>query len=437
MLESGFLTAYIPEFEHLASLAQHDIYHIYTVDYHLLQTIQILHQVIEKHQTIFTRISTPRVLFLAGLLHDIGKGRGTNHSAKGAELASRIGSRLGLPVQEVALLGFAVKNHLFLTDTALRRDLEDQTFIQNCAQKFQSAEELAILFLLAIADAMATGPTVWNDWKNALLLDLYLKLALVLDKDEGSSENFSLGLEWIYEKIRAEFDNQPPVKLEELPEDYLLTFPPEQIAEHIKLSQNIEDDVIVIPQDKNDHWTLLIITKDRTGLLTKICGVTALNNLELLSAQIFTWPNGIAVDSLDLRSIYTQAHSDQNWKSFKHDLSQSLQNRLGLEYRLNKGTLPQAKTPASTRVATTVAIHNEESKIFTIIEVYTENRMGILYNICRALTDFQINIFRAKIGSKSDQVVDVFYVLDQNGQKITAKTFIEEIRQSLIFAASR
>lgn len=437
MLESGFLAAYLPEFAHLSSLAQHDIYHIYTVDYHLLQTLQVLHQVIDKHPTIFARINTPRVLFLGGLLHDIGKGYGTNHSAKGAELAGQVGSRLGLPAGEIDLLKFSVKNHLFLTDTALRRDLEDPAFIQNCARKFQSTEELATLFLLSIADAMATGPTVWNDWKNALLLDLYLKLALVLDREEGGKDNLSLGLEWIYEKINDEFDNHPPVKLEELPEDYLLNFSPEQIAEHIRLSQDLDDDVIVIPKDKNDHWTLLIITKDRTGLLTKICGVTALNNLELLSAQIFTWPNSIAIDSLDLRSVYTQAHPDQNWNSFKNDLSKALKNRLGLEYRLNNSTLPQPKTPFSERTTTKVAIHNDESKVFTIIEVYAENRMGILYNICRTLTDFQINIFRAKIGTKSDLVVDVFYVLDQDGQKITDKTFIEEIKQSLIFAASK
>nr|MBF0221621.1 [protein-PII] uridylyltransferase [Desulfobulbaceae bacterium] len=437
MLETGFLAAYIPEFGHLISLAQHDIYHVYTVDHHLLQTVQVLHQVIDTHQNIYSLLTSPQVLFLAALLHDIGKGYDTNHSDKGAKLAAQIGSRLGLAAEEIALLEFTVRNHLFLTDTALRRDLEDAAFIKSCAKKFSSLEELAALILLSIADAMATGPTVWNDWKNTLLLDLYLKIALVLDQKEGPGENSSLGIDWIRDKITSEFDNQCPIQLNDLPDDYLLNFPPAQIAEHIRHSQVVTDSVTVIPKDKTDHWTILIITKDRPGLLTKICGVTALNSLELLAAQVFTWSNGIAVDSLDVRSVYEQAHADQNWKSFTTDLSQALKNRLGLEYRLNNVTLPLAKIPSRELQQTKVVIHNDASEVFTVMEVYTENRLGILYNVCRTLTDFRINIFRAKIATQSDQVVDVFYVLDQEGQKITDKAFIEEIKQSLIFAASR
>lgn len=437
MLETGFLAAYIPEFAHLTSLAQHDIYHVYTVDHHLLQTVQILHQVTDKHPNIYSILTSPRILFLAALLHDIGKGYDTNHSDKGAELAVQIGTRLNLSADEIALLEFTVKNHLFLTDTALRRDLEDPVFIQSCAKKFASLEELSMLLLLSIADAMATGPTVWNDWKNTLLLDLYLKIALILEKKEGSGDNSSSGIDWIRDKINSEFDNHCPIQLDDLPDDYLLNFSPEQIAEHIRYSQDVTDDVTVIPNDKSDHWTILIITKDRPGLLTKICGVTALNNLELLAAQVFTWPNGIAIDSLDVCSVYKQAHSDQNWSAFTTDISQALKNRLGLEYRLNNLTLPLTKIPSRDNQLTKVVIHNDASEIFTVMEVYTENKMGILYNICRTLTDFQINIFRAKIGTQSDQVVDVFYVLDQEGQKITDKAFIEEIKQSLIFAASR
>lgn len=437
MLESGFLAAYIPEFKHLTSLAQHDIYHIYTVDHHLLQTVAILHQVVEEHQNIFALLGSPQVLFLAGLLHDIGKGHGTDHSGKGAELTGPIGKRLGLLPHEIDLLTFTVKNHLFLTETALRRDLEDPTFIRNCARKFKSPEELALLFLISVADAMATGPTVWNEWKNALLLDLYLKIALILDRKESGQENITVGIDWIIEKVNSEFDDHCPISLSELPKDYLLNFTPPQIANHIRLSQELQEDVIVLPEDKSDHWTLLLITKDRPGLLTQICGVTALNSLELLSAQIFTWPNGIAIDSLDLRAVYEHAHPDLNWKSFKTDLDQALKNRLGLEYRLHN--LPPSPSKSQTRELrpSKVAIHNEDSEFFTIIEVYTENRMGILYSICRTLTSFSINIFRAKIGTKSDQVVNVFYVLDQGGQKITDKPFIEEIRQSLIFAASQ
>lgn len=436
MLECGVLTAYLPEFSHLKSLAQHDIYHVFTVDLHLLQTVTILHQLASDQANIFRIITAPHMLYLAGLLHDIGKGYGVDHEHKGAELARQIGDRLGLDVHEQELLNFAVANHLFLTNTALRRDLDDAGMIKRCAERIGSLEKLALLYLISIADAMATGPTVWNDWKAALLLDLYLKIALLLEKTGEGPQDLSAGIEWIKEKVLDRLSGSSPVDLTMLPDDYLLNFAPEEIADHIRESQKLRDqDLIVVPHDRDGHWSILILTRDRPGLLTKIFGVISLNNLRLLAAQIFTWPDGTVVDVINVQSVYDKSHADQDWRQFSSDLQKAINHRLGLEYRLRQKHQSSRKGSAKIQAPAKVVFDNEASDTYTIIEVYATNQPGIAYAISRTLTDFQINVFRAKIGTRSDQVVEVFYVLDCDERKITEKDVLEEIRQSLLHSA--
>jgi len=436
MLECGLLTAFVPEFAHLKSLAQHDIYHVFTVDLHLLQTVAILHQLAQEQATIFSILSAPHLLYLAGLLHDIGKGYGTGHQQKGADLCREIGGRLGLEGRELGLLEFAVANHLFLADTALRRDLDDIGLIKRCAQQVGTPERLAMLYLLSIADARATGPTVWNDWKAALLLDLYLKIALLLEKSGEGTQDLHVGIAWIREKVTATLGGECPIDLALLPDDYLLNFSPEEIADHIRQSRGLDlSDLIVLPQEREGYWSILILTRDRPGLLTKICGVISLNNLRLLSAQIHTWPDGTVVDLLNVHSVYEKSHADQDWRQFKTDLHKAINHRLGLEYRLRlRPHQTSRKAPAKIQAPAKVVFDNEASETFTLIEVYATNQPGISYTITRTLTDFQINVFRAKIGTRSDQVVEVFYVLDCDGKKITEKEFMEEIRQSLLHA---
>lgn len=440
MLECGLLEAIIPEFTHLTSLAQHDIYHVYTVDHHLIQTVIVLHQIIDDHKNIYSLIPEPSLLFLAALLHDIGKGYGSEHSRTGARLATEIGTRLGLTQNALELLEFLVANHLFLTDTALKRDLEDAALIARCAEKIKTPERLAMLFLLSIADARATGPTVWNDWKGALLFDLYLRVALWLDKSEKESTNLSLGIEWIRDQVSASFAGKSPVDLATLPDDYLLGFSPEEISGHIILARartQAAKDLIITPVDKKSYWSLLIITKDRPGLLAMICGTIAIHNLEVLAAQIFTWPDGTALDRIDVRPLFADSHDSFDWHALSSDLTKAVNSRLGLDYRLNQKKKPSQPDRAQLiKPRTKVIIDNDSSEKYTVIEVHTENRSGIMYNISRCLTDFQINIYRAKISTRSDQVVDVFYVLDSCQQKIVEKSFIAEIQQSLIFAAS-
>ena len=165
MLETGVLTACIPEFTRITSLAQHDLYHIYTVDRHSLQAVAELHALVANWSSVVQNIRDMKVLYLAALLHDIGKGSGRDHSIEGAALAGEIGQRFCLTETECNTLEFLVRYHLFIPENALRRDLNDAVFIKKCAETIGDINRLAMLYLLSVADSKATGPSAWSDWK--------------------------------------------------------------------------------------------------------------------------------------------------------------------------------------------------------------------------------------------------------------------------------
>ena len=443
MLDTGFLAAYLPEFVKVGSLAQHDVYHVFTVDRHLLQTIAELEKLRLQEPNIYGVVNSPHILMLAGLLHDVGKGYGHGHADRGADLAGQIGKRLGLDDKELQALDFLVRDHLFLSHTALRRDLEDEEFLMRCAFKIRSPELLAMLYLLTIADARATGPTVWNDWKAALLLELYLKIALLLDRKDLSEEEqvqgAELGVKWIKEKVSGLLPDDTNINFDLFSDDYLLSFPPEVIVEHISQSKELANQEVLFFHEKNpESWTILVMAKDRPGLLARIFGVLALHNLNVLAARIFTWADGTAVDTIEVSSAISESYDGQDWEAMEKELLLAIKQRLGLEHRISRKLAPLRGKPqgAQQRLAAKVTIDNQASEQFSVIEVFSQDRIGILYDITKTLSDFGISIYRARIGSKADQVVDVFYVHDYDGRKIEDPAFKEELQQGLLHAVT-
>jgi [protein-PII] uridylyltransferase len=443
MLDTGFLTAYLPEFTKVESLAQHDVYHVYTVDRHLVQTIKELESLKEEEANIYAAVSEAHLLFLAGLLHDVGKGFGNDHADRGADMVRQMGERLNLAADELETLDFLVRNHLFLSHTALRRDLEDEEFLMRCANMIQFPELLAMLYLLTIADARATGPTVWNDWKAALLLELYLKIALLLDRSDLSQQeqalSAELGAQWIREKASELLPDSAKIDFDLFSDDYLLSFPPAVIVDHITQANKLGKQKVIFSHEQNkESWSLLVMTRDRPGLLARIFGVLALHNLNVLAAKIFTWADGTAVDTIEVSSAISESYEGQDWAAMEKELHLAIQQRLGLEYRLSKKLAPLRNKPQGVqpRLAAKVTIDNKASELFSVIEVFSEDRIGILYDITKTLSDFGISIYRARIGSKADQVVDVFYVLDYDRKKIEDPDFKKELQQGLLHAVT-
>lgn len=452
MLETGLLSAYLPEFKRIETLAQHDVYHIYTVDRHSLQAVAELRKVIEEENQIFAQVEMTHVLFLAALLHDIGKGSGMDHSIRGAEIAVDIGSRMGLAEVEIETLTFLITYHLYVPENALRRDLNDTAFITRCADTIGSVERLSMLYLLSVADSRATGPSAWSDWKAALLHDIYFKVRSALET--SVIENFAKveldgqveqGVEWLRKQIGGLLDKEEDLKIDlaSLPSDYVLSFSPETVLHHIRLHRDnynlIRQKSLVLPNEKNDCWSVLVMSLDRPGLLAKICGVLSLHSLNVVRAQIFTWDDDTVVDVLEVRPLEGVHYEEQDWEALNGDLDLAIGHRLGLGYRLFRKLSNSygRRFELAGRVEPRVVVDNKSSDDYSVVEVYSADVPGLLYHITQTLADFGINIHKAIIATEVEQLIDIFYVLDAQGKKIVEQDFKEEIIQGLLYSLGR
>ena len=438
MLDTGLLCFYIPEFAHLRALALHDVYHVNTVDRHLVETVVCLNKLRERHQDIFAGIKDMDVLFLAALLHDIGKGLGGRHAKKGGEIVKAIADRLSLSQEQKETLSFLVANHLFLIDNATRRDLEDESLILKFARHIKSMERLNMLYLITIADSIATGPNVWTEWKQALMLEVYHKIAHLLEQHELIDPDRIAAVEWMKDKVCNLLESHKKDIIDILPEDYLLSFTPEAVVKHLELRQELATrEVLVMPEDRGNYWSILLMTKDRTGLLAKISGLFTLYSLNILQAQIFTLKDGTVVDVLDVRSDIDRPFQEVDWPRVESDLRKVLRNRLSLSHRLAAkfASLSGTHHKLSITREPRVIIDNEQSDFFTIIEIYSQDSPCLLYSVTKTLAEFDINIYKAKIGTSADQVVDVFYVLDSLGERLDDTDLTDEVKNALLYAA--
>ncbi len=449
MHETGMLTAWIPEFNRITTLAQHDLYHIYTVDRHSLQTVAELHALVASWAAIAQNIKSLKVLYLGALLHDIGKGSGRDHSAAGAELAGQIGRRFGFTEKECEALEFVVRYHLFIPENALRRDLNDAVFIKRCAETIGSLNRLSMLYLLSVADSKATGPSAWSDWKATLMEELFFKVYPYLDIGRHGIHDVMAheeqGVEWLREQVRMLLKgvNDIRIDVDALGADYILSFSPEMVVRHILTQrdsyQRLRQKSLVIASETEDAWQLLIMTVDRPGLLAKICGVMALNNLTVVKAQIFTWADGTVVDVIDVRPTDSLGFVEKNWRSLNEQLDLAIEHRMGLSHRLYRklSTGYNRRGQRGAGVASKVVIDNKSSENFSVIEVYAADSPGQLYHITQAMADFGLNIHKAYIATELEQLIDVFYVVDSRGQKLVDEDFRQEVTQGILHSIDR
>ncbi len=452
MLETGLLVAYVPEFGRVITLAQHDLYHIYTVDRHSLQAVAELRNAIVEENSIFQAVISPQVLLSAMLFHDIGKGVHKDHSVIGAGLIKDIGRRLGFSDSECDTLSFLVQYHLFIPENALRRDLNDGGFIKRCAETIGTADRLAMLYLISIADSKATGPSAWSDWKAALMQEMFLRIHPYLELAHFDHKGAAVidrqveqGVVWLKEQVTELLRNDKDIRMDvaDLSADYLLSFAPETVAEHIRIHRDhyrvIRQKSLVFAKNKKDKWSLLVVSVDQPGLLAKICGVLALHNLTVLNAQIFTWSDATVVDVIEVRSADGLKFKEKDWDALNRDLDLAINHRLGLSHRLYQKLSSSygRRKELLGRQESRVIIDNETSDTYTVVEVYAPDRPGQLYHITQSLADFGINIHKAFIATEVERLIDVFYVLDLRHKKITDAEFKNEITQGLLYSISK
>jgi len=440
MHELGFLSRYIPEFSEVEGKVHYDLYHVHPVDIHSLLAIEEL-EALRKGSylkdypllsSLIQEIENPEILFLAALLHDIGKGKEGDHSFAGAEIARKVGSRMGLSNEENDFLHFLVSHHLSMLEIAFRRDLHDEPIILRFADEVKNASRLKMLYLLTFADVKAVGPEAWTSWKNTLLMELFLKTSHFFESNAITGP-FLKGQEVIH-KLEASL---PPkifscVK-EHLTERYLSCCPIEDISHHIHMALALEQEPLLVEWEieKEIRAKVTICTRDRYGLFTKIAGSMFLNRLNILEAQIHTWGNGVALDIFQVEDATREL--EHRLPQFQKDLREILSGTVALKtlfsQRREMNSIHSKVIPG---VSAEVKVDNLDSDFYTIIEVTGQDRLGILYEITRALTDHGCNISFARIATLGNRIVDVFYVQDEWGEKIVEKQRTENLRESLL-----
>jgi [protein-PII] uridylyltransferase len=452
MHELEFLNRFIPEFEKLYCKVQHDIYHIYTVDIHSLFAVgEIAGLWRGEHGAdlplltqLANEVDKRELLILAVLLHDMGKGEGGGHADKGAAMVPTIARRMGLSREDTERLEFLIKNHLLFAHIAQRRDLHDEKMIIQLARQMEKSENLKMLYLLTYADIKAVGPDVWTEWKALLLQELYEKAFEVLERGdfrlEARSERVKKVKRKVIEILGDEFAAElVKEELKAMAIRHLLSNAPSILAEHVRIMLSLGDNSMVTRiahETEGGYTNYTICTLDVSGLFSKITGVMAANGMNILGAQIHTSTNGKVLDVLQVNSPQGFVITDESrWNKLSDDMRQVLEGKVRVSTLVEKRHRPTLLTEKpKPRFPTRVEIDNEVSADYTVIDVYTHDKVGLLYQITSTLTKLGLYIGVSKISTKVDQVADVFYVKDIFGHKITNEKKLVEIRECLVKA---
>ncbi len=447
--DQGLFASLVPEIASVHGLAQHDAFHLYPVHEHHLRTLSEVKRVLageyaqsEPELTqVAQGIGDPSMLLLATLFHDIGKSAGRGHAARGAEMIPAIGSRLGMSHKEVEELRFLVGNHLVLIDSASLRDLADEEMLAHSANTIGSAERLDPLVILTFADMAATGPRGYQKWRDTPVIPLYQRLHHLLERGEPSPEVISERIESIRSQVERElFDlvgkSSFEADLSHLAPRYLLSMPPAAIAKHLRLEWELrrsEEPFVWEVEVSDDMADLTLVSWEKPGLVSKFSGVLSLHGMNILGAQVFAMVDGVNLFIFRCRLPEGQ-DTKTVWEAVTRDMERLLQGKMALGYRIaaHAASLSHGQRSART-VPTQILVDNESSGTYTIIEVYTSDRVGLLYTITRVLFELQIRILVAKITTRVDQVADVFYVKTNQGEKVSDPEQIEEVKNALHF----
>ena len=450
MHDLDVLDAFLPEFAHLRCLAQYDRYHIYTADEHTLRAVarleELLHGEFKARAPLLTQVMREidgiEVLYLAMLYHDIGKGLGGDHSNKGAVMARAAAVRLGFNADDVAQLELLVRHHLLMHHLATRRDIHDPKLVIDFARTVGTLPTLQKLFVLTFADLGATNPKLWNSWQDMLLTELYGLAVDVFERGE------SVGQAQIERanRIRARVGEALADRggealtrfLADLPDRYFLSTPEDDIPLHFELVRRFGEEPLVTSVAhfrEREFSEFTVVTRDQPGLFARLTGVLRAYGMNIAAARIATGGSGMALDvfrvtHLEGAAIATDA---ERWDRIQSAVGKVLTGELDVEQMVAKAGRPSVLAEKVVpRLPTTVEIDNAVSEDYTVIDVFTLDRVGILFAIANALYHLGLSIHLAKITTTVDRVFDVFYVTDGDGRKIEDAGMLALIRGTIL-----
>ena len=447
MNETGVLGRFIPDFGRVVSMMQFNMYHHYTVDEHLIRAIGVLSEIdgerVENEHplanTIVRSVRHRRALYVAMFLHDIAKGRSADHSLIGAQIARKLGPRLGLDPAETDTAVWLVENHLVMSMTAQGRDLSDPKTIEAFAAVVQTIERLKLLLVLTVADIKAVGPGVWTGWKGELLRTLYFETELLLSGGHAERvpaervRSAQLRLrEELSDWTGAEFDAYAA----RLYPAYWLKTARARQARHARFIKEAEGAgktvATAVETDAFKGVTeLTLLSPDHPRLLAIVTGACAAAGGNIVDAQIFTSADGLAIDTIFLSRAFER---DEDEIRRAERVATAIERALRGEVKIADLVRSRAKAkPVSKAFVVTpdVVIDNDLSSRHTVLEITGLDRPGLLYDLTTALGKLNLNIASAHVATFGEKAADVFYVTDLLGTKITHPSRQASIRRGL------
>lgn len=433
MNEAGVLGRFVPDFGRIVALMQFNMYHHYTADEHLLRAIGILSEVekgemAEDHPLateLMGKLKSRNVLYMAVFLHDIAKGRPDDHSAAGAEIAESLCPRLGMTPGETENVAWLVKNHLIMSDIAQRRDISDPRTVRDFANVVQGPERLKMLFVLTVVDITAVGPGVWNAWKGQLLRQLYYETEAVLQGGD-SLVNRRARVEEAKQALAARLGDWQPAALKTYlarhADAYWLSFDVETQEHHAKVTAEASDQGLAIsarPDPARGVTEITLYAQDHPGLFSRFAGACAILGMNIVDAKIFTTKDGMALDTLWVQDHEGHAVAEARRIERLKDTIRKVMSGEILPPDLIEQRASRDDRTRVFSVAPQVFIDNDASDSFTVIEVNGLDRPGLVHALTKALFHLGLTIGSAHIATYGERAVDVFYVKDVIGHKVT------------------
>lgn len=443
MFASHVIFRIIPEFQGISCKVGYGTYHMYTVDAH---TVKVLHEVsrlasgdyrdsFPEFSSEYTSIKRPELLNLAGLFHDIGKGTSESgrHEIIGADIAKDVLLRLGYEPEVAGFVRDVIKLHIAFPHIAFRRDINDPSLLGNFAEEVGDLEKLTVLYLLAFADIRSAGAKVWSNWKRQLLTELYMNTKNIISGED--SDALRAGRQAKEDEIKKALgEGWPKVEawLKEMPPRYVQHMPSSDILLHFNMLNSISGNSAELLLAPSDHYhTITILTKDMIGLFAKICYAFLKNGINILEAHLYTGSNGDVVDIFKVVNQSGMPIYNLDIHKLKKDLIQAIAMDADMlkidSFRPKYGLL--LKDNGYTK--TDVVVDSDVSADYTIVEVHTLDRMGLLYKIAYWLYSKGYYIHTAKAVTIAGNVIDVFYI-SKGGKKITSSEEIRGIRDGIL-----
>ncbi len=445
----GFLGCVIPEWNAIVGLTQHDMFHSYPFHEHALRTLGEVKKVMigdyaeeEKElSSVARKLNDPRWLYIAALLHDIGKSSGQNHALKGGEMVPAIARRLGMLPEESDTVQFLVAEHTLLMDSASMRDIGDEEMLANCTLTIGDQLKLDQLIILTFADLKATGSKAFQKWQQSPIMFLYERLSQILEKGEPSPRIIADRIEQIKTLIKNEIsdlmdESEVVSQLFEVAPRYLLSVEPQEIARHLRMEWQLlhsEDPFVFDVKKQDNNWVVTILSEMIPWLLFKSAGLMTLHNIDISAAQVFLKENNIVI--LIFWCTPREEFMEPKWSEVEEDLKKLLTYRLALDCRLSKYFKEHPfHSQYPVRSQSHIVVDNESSENYTILEIFTNDKPGLLYTITKTLADMDVRVYVAKITTRGNQVADVFYVKNHLGNKLLDKDQLDELTWALKYS---